>query len=250
MTHNIVKALTYEIKQEIADRYFGFRKLIEEDKLSLADQIRQQSVILEKRISFDLIRIYILLKDDELIQDFLALAGIEDQLFYDPYLTESVSLRQRVFENVRFRGLTSKGCFTNAILDSYERLTEHISQYRERFAELVATQEMISEEIKIFYKKNDLGSIMNFLRSLGEFEIAGHMQVATETNVSEELNKKLQIPPPGPIEQFLPNLTQAAPLPSIKNRFKKIIRKAYKNNKTDIHQYVSYNTSFLRRAFG
>jgi len=251
MKHNVEDAIAYEVKREIADRYFGFRKLIEDDTLSLAEQVRQHTRILEKRISFDLIRIYILLKDEKLIQDFLNLVGIHEQLFYDPYLTESPTIRKRVFEKVRFRGLTSKGCFVNAIEDSYERLTEHIAQYRETFAELEDNQEMIKEEIKLFYKKNDLSSILGFLRSLGEFKTdGGHMQGDLETDIAGELEKRLQISQPEPIEHFLPVIPPLAPLSTIKGELKKIITRAYKNHKTDIHQYISGETSFLRRAFG
>jgi hypothetical protein len=251
MKHNVEDAITYEVKREIADRYFGFRKLIEDDTRSLADQVQQHTRILEKRISFDFIRIYILLKDEELIKDFLNLIGIQEELFYDPYLTESPTIRQRVFEKVCFRGLTSKGCFENAIVDSYERLTEHISQYRETFAELLDNQEMIKEEIKLFYKKNDLGSIIGFLRSLGEFNLGGnHMQGGIETDIAGELEKRLQIPQPDPIEHFLPVLPPLPPLSAIKKELKKIINRAYKNHKADIHHYISGETSFLRRAFG
>lgn len=39
MTSDISNFLNYEIKKELADRYFGFRKLIEEDKALLAKDI-------------------------------------------------------------------------------------------------------------------------------------------------------------------------------------------------------------------
>ena len=35
MEHDIAKVLSYEIKKELADRYFGFRKIIEDDKEDL-----------------------------------------------------------------------------------------------------------------------------------------------------------------------------------------------------------------------
>ena len=245
---NIEDAITYELKREIADRYFGFRKLIEEDKLSLAEQIRQHTLILEKRISFDLIRIYILLKDDELIKNFQTLAGIDGQLFYDPYLTESPTIRQRVFEKITFRGLTRKGRLKNAILDSYERLATNIGQYAESFEELVDDQETISEEIKLFYKKNDLSSILGFLRSLGEFNTRGPLQGGVEHNIGEKLEKKLHIQPPSPVEQFLPIISLPAPLLTIKKELKVIINKAYKKNKVTIHQHVTANSFFRKKS--
>lgn len=243
----IADAITYEVKQEIANRYFGFRTLIEEDKLSLTEQIKQHSFILEKRISFDLIRIYILLKDDQRIQRFLSLTGIPEQLFYDPYLTESPTIRKRVFENVRLRGLTSKGCFTNAVYDCYERLVEHITLYRGNFEELRELQETISTEIKLFYQKNDLGSILGFLRSLGRTETGSHMQGGVETDIAGDLEKKLNIPLPEPIEAFLPVIPPPPPLKAIRKELSQLITASYQAQKEDIHQYISGRTSFLRR---
>ena len=65
LKQTIDEVLSTEIKRDIAERYFSFRKLIEEDEMDLEEKIRQYSIILEKRISFDLIRIYILLKKEK-----------------------------------------------------------------------------------------------------------------------------------------------------------------------------------------
>lgn len=76
--------LSLELKSEMASSYFGFRKLIEEDSLEYHDKVRQYSFILEKRISFDLIRIYILLQEEELIDAFLELCHLEKSFFTIP----------------------------------------------------------------------------------------------------------------------------------------------------------------------
>ena len=44
MDLDIAKVMAYEIKKEMAERYFGFRRLIEEDKEKLAAQIRRQTM--------------------------------------------------------------------------------------------------------------------------------------------------------------------------------------------------------------
>ena len=132
MQPNIEDILSYEIKKELADRYFGFRKLIEEDTLDLNEKIRQHSIILEKRICFELVRVYTLLKDEELINRFIDLTGWKERLYYDPYLTESPTIRKRVFQGVKMRGLTRAGRFKNLLLDSYDRLVIHVDQYRQK----------------------------------------------------------------------------------------------------------------------
>ena len=151
MVVRIDEVLAYEIKKDIADRYFGFRKFIEEDKLDLESKIRQYSFILEKRISFDLVRLYILLKDEELILSFLDLTPFDENFFYDPYLMESQTIRQRVFEGIKIRGLFKSGRFENLFFDCYERLEDNTARYRSNFEELQEINETIAEEIKIFY---------------------------------------------------------------------------------------------------
>lgn len=249
MHSSVTDALTYEVKQEIASRYFGFRKLIEEDSMALADKIHQHAFILEKRIVFDLIRVFILLKDEALIAKFMALANIPEKDFYDPYLTQSPTIKKRVFEGVRFRGLTKKGCFANAIIDCYERLIDHVERYREQFAELVSAQQMISEEIDIFYRKNDLGSILGFLRGLGDQASSSVMQGGMEQDLAMDLERKLRIAPPDPIDHVLPVFSPLPPLPAIHRQLKAIIVQAYELQGRDIHDYLSDKTFFARYSW-
>ena len=122
MTTNTENFLAVEIKREIAERYFGFRKMIEEDTLDLLEKIDDQLLILEKGISYELIRIYILLRDETLIDQFMELTGWQEKLFYEPYITESPSIRQKVFKDIKIRGFTKFGRFKNLVFDAYERL--------------------------------------------------------------------------------------------------------------------------------
>ncbi len=238
---NIEDILGFEIKKEMADRYFGFRKLIEEDKLDLSEQIKHYSFILERRISYDLIRIYILLKDEDLIVGFLNLSGLEKNLFYDPYLIESPTIRKRVFEGVHLRGITWRGCFKNMVLDCYERLVDHVTRYRKRYQELMESQETINEEIKIFYRQNDLTSIMGFLRSLGGENVSG-MEGGMEIGMATSLDDKMRIDPTLPIEQFLPAIPPLTPLSDIKNQLKKLVNKAFQQHgKNYCRDFVSNN---------
>ncbi len=241
MRQDIGQTLTFEIKQDIATRYFGFRKLIEDDKMALTEKIRQYSFILEKRISFDLIRIYIILRDEALIEDFLKLTGLDQKMFYDPYFIESKTIRKRVFEGVKLRGLTKKGCYKNALMDCYDRLVNHVEQYREKFAELIDDQEVINEEIKIFYKKNNLSTILGFLRSLGDTGLTGHMQGGMEPDIASDMDQKLQLAPPPPISESLPIIPPLAPLSAIRKGLKRIGGQAFDLHKMDIHCYLSDN---------
>ncbi|MEW6501620.1 MAG: hypothetical protein ACOY8P_06730 [Thermodesulfobacteriota bacterium] len=243
MPKTLDEIMATEMKQEIAGRYFGFRKLIEEDKLDLAQKIREYSFILQKRISFDLIRIYILLGDEGLIGEFLSLAGISERLFYDPYLTESRTIAARVFECQRFRGFTKGGRFQNYILDCYEKLVFHIGLYRQKIAELEAEQGAITEEIHLFYQQNDLNAILGFLKHLGDEEMTGAMQGGMETGLAEGLNEKLKIEVPLPIEQVLPVIPAPTPLAAIRSHLKRLCKKAYRQQSPELLAMFDHNST-------
>ncbi|OGQ98230.1 MAG: hypothetical protein A2505_10540 [Deltaproteobacteria bacterium RIFOXYD12_FULL_55_16] len=240
---NIHEVLAYEIKKEIADRYFGFRKLIEDDKLDFAEKTRQYSFILEKRISFDLIRIYIALKNEALIHRFLALTGLPIDLFYDPYLTQSNTIRQRVFSGMHIHGLFHASRFKNLIFDCYERLEVHVSEYRRRFDELKKYREEINQEIEIFYRKNDLGSIMGFLKTLGDPNKAGGMEGGMEMGMAQSMENKMRIEPQLPPEHYLPVIQALPPMASIKKELKSIIRAAYEEHGAELIHLLSPKNS-------
>lgn len=230
MQNDISKHLAFEIKKEMADRYFGFRKLIEEDIQDYDDQISASFRRLEQKIGSDLVRLYILLKDENLIHEFFQLAGLDQMIFYDPYLTESVTLRKKVFAGQKTRGLTRAGRFKHMILDTYENLTIDIDNYRRNVIKLTKEREDIVEEINLFYRKNDLGTMMDFLRGFdgdGQYK-SGSMEGAIVQQSGHLLDEKLRVKPPPPVDKLLPSIPPVAPLNQIKRSLKKIIKQAYR----------------------
>jgi hypothetical protein len=230
MQSNIDDILAYEIKKELADRYFGFRKMIEEDTIELTERIKQHSLILEKRICFELIRIYTLLQDEELINRFIEIIGWPEVLYYDPYLTESPTIRERVFQGIKKRGLTRSGRFKNLFWDSYERLGTHVAQYREELQGLIESREDITEEIRVFYRQHDIGNIMSFLRGLNGAGSTGSLEGETTDGLYNHYGKTMRVEPPLPVEQLLPTIQPIAPLPAVRKELKKLIDKAYRRH--------------------
>jgi hypothetical protein len=212
--------LSIELKSEMAASYFGFRKLIEEDTLAFQDKLRQYSFILEKRISFDLIRIYILLGREELIDTFLGLCHLGKKPFYDPYLLESATIRARVFASVRMRGLTRQGRFLNFLTDCYDRLALYVESYRKKYQELEEMRADITEEIRLFEKKHDISAILTFLHALDAQPLAGHMSPNPDSGVAQEIAAKLKIPLP---EEVICRLPPLPPLPACQEIKKELL---------------------------
>jgi hypothetical protein len=228
MQPSIEDILAFEIKKELADRYFGFRKIIEEDKLDLNEKIKLQTAILEKRIGFELIRLYILFKDEDLIHSFMELTGWEEKLFYDPYITDSATIRKRVFKGIKIRGLTRRGRFNNLVLDTYERLIDHVGHYRGKLEELQTIHATINEEIILFYKKNDIGSIMDFFRSMESPNSNGNLWVKPDESSAETFRQKMKIEPPPAIDKVLTSVPPLMPASNIRKELKKLIDQAFK----------------------
>jgi len=229
MEQNIEDVLALEIKKQIADRYFGFRKLIEEDIREYDNQILNSSARLERIIGFEFVRIYILLKDEKLIHSFFSLVGQNDLPFYDPYLTESPTIRKRLLAGLKVRGFTNAGRFKNLTFDTYEALSTDVEVYLKNIAILSEDWVNISEEINIFYKQNDLSSIMGFLRTLdGDTSYrSGSMEGGFHPEGNKRLEQKMKVSAPPPVEELLPVFAPMPPLKEIKKELKKLINQAY-----------------------
>jgi hypothetical protein len=204
--------------------------MIEEDTLDLTEKIKYQLSILEKRISYELVRIYILLKDEKLIHDFMELTGWEEKLYYDPYITESPTIRKKVFKGIKIRGLTRAGRFKNLVFDTYERLVAHVEHYRENLEEIETSRETINEEIELFYRKNDIGNIMGFLRAMEGAGSEDNMGVTPDAGSVDSFEHKMRIEKPPPIDPELVAIPPLVPLPNISKELKKLVDKTFKKH--------------------
>ena len=230
MMQDIDQMLSFEVKKEIADRYFSFRKLIEDDIHAYDDMVMAAIRRLEQKIGFNLVRLYILLKDEQLIHDFFKVVGLDTKLFFDPYLMESKTIRKRVFAGRQAHGLSRQNRFRNMGFDTYEELVHYIEEYRINRKVAQDEQATIAEEINLFYRKNDLGTIMGFLRGLDEGGLgtSGPMQGGLTPDTGKSLEKKMRFTAPPPVDELLPDIPQVPPLKKVKGLLKPILDKAYK----------------------
>ena len=225
---DFAKTLAFEVKKDMAERYFGFRKIIEEDSGEYQQEIINFTIELETKIGFDLLRIYTLLRENTLIRRFYKLTKLGEVLFFDSYVSNSPTIRVRLLQDQKVRGFFRKSRFENMFFDVYKQLRKHVDDYRYRLASLIEDHEVIEEEIKIFYRKNDISGIMLLLRSLeGDGGTSGPMAGTLESGGTISLEEKMRLKAPQSVEKFLPIL-EAIPDPSsIKSELKKLINSAY-----------------------
>jgi len=225
---DFAKTLAFEVKKDIAERYFGFRKIIEEDSDFYQQAVINSALELETKIGFDLLRIYALLRENALINRFYSLTNLGEVLFYDSYVSSSPTIRARLFKDQEVHGFSRKTRFQNMFFEVYNHLRKHVTDYRSRIAALIEDRDVIEEEIKMFYKKNDISGIMLLLRSIdGDGGTSGTMSGALENGGTISLEEKMRLKAPQPVEKLLPIL-EAIPEPSsIKSELKEIINTAF-----------------------
>lgn len=226
---DITDFLAFEVKKEMADRYFGFRKQIENDTAAYLHRLTISSLELENSIGYTLIRLYILLRQKPLIAAFLKLTGLPQDMFYDPYLLDSPTIRKRVFAGTVCRGFTRKGQFQNMVLDSYDQLFCLIGQYRNTLDELIAEQETIREEINLFYRRNDIDTILGFIRRLDSLDagVLNTMQPPESGAHAMGLAEQMRLRPPRPATEVLPELPQIPDRKSILRELKHLAATAF-----------------------
>ncbi len=226
---DISKILTFEVKKEIADRYFGFRKIIEEDTHSYQEDIIQSSFYLEDKIGIDIVHIFNLLHSEDLIQAFFQLVKLPDRLFLDSHLNKSERIKKNLFSGRSIRGITRKGCIKNMFFDTYEELYNHINEYQSTLKKLSEDQATIREQINLFYKKNDISDILNFLRSFEVYSQShlSHLDLDTGLNSTQDLNDKMRLHPPPAVEKLLPIIPAIPPLKKVRPMLKKLISTAH-----------------------
>jgi hypothetical protein len=219
--------LAFEVKKEIADRYFGFRKIIEEDSRLYRQNIISLSLDLESSIGFDLVRIYTILQDDDLIRSFFQISGLCERFFFDSYINKSAKVRRRLFTDWKFRGLTRRSRYINMFFDTYAMLHVHILDYRTALCRLTCDHDTLREEINLFYRKNDLAGIMQFLRGLGMEDDGGALAGPPQAGGRCCLDDKLRLFPPDPVAELLPVIPAIPPPTAIRKALKSLILLAW-----------------------
>lgn len=225
--HDMETMLSLEIKKEIADRYFGFRKMIEDDSREYRLHIQEAYRQLEDEVGFDLVRLYLLLRRESLIHDFFRLTGLRDAIFLDSYLLQSKTIRRRLFQGQRIHGFTRRSRFHNLFFDVYNRLQTGMAAYARTFKALAEEGGDIADEIKVFYRKNDLASMMGFLRRLDGGLDSGPMNASVGPLRDNDLEDKMRITAPASVETLLPAFPLLPPLSTCKSGLGDLLDAAY-----------------------
>ena len=207
---DISKALVYELKQDIANRYFGFRKQIETESHQYLAKLRSVDEKYAGNIAMDMQRMHCLLQNDQLFTIFIQFTGIPESIGNFHTDSQSPAQWRRLFTGLRGKGFTRKKRFRNLVDNVYLLLAGDSDAYRKIFIELEEEHEDICNEISRFYRMNDLSGILNFLR---EIDNPGTMHSSllyanTSTLAGQKMEEELRISPPPAVTTRMPMLPQ------------------------------------------
>ncbi len=207
---DISKALVYEIKQDIANRYFGFRKQIETDSSQYLLGLQGVDEKYAINIATSMQRMHCLLQNDRLFSSFIQLTGIPESfgnLHADPH---SPVEWQRLFVGLGGKGFTRRRRFRNLVYQVYRLLTDDINAYREIYTNLDEEHEDICKEIDRFYRMNDLSGILNFLREIDNADSMHSALLSADnpTLAGQNMEKELRIFPPPAVTTRMPLLPE------------------------------------------
>ncbi len=152
---------------------------------------------------------------------------------------DASNLDARIEVHKRFS--ENKQGWASWVFDTYETLTVDIDEYRRNVMKLTEERKNIVDDINLFYRKHDLGTMMDFLRGFGDVGQykSGSMEGGIVQQSGQQLEEKMRVKPPPPVEKLLPSIPPVAPLSQIKRPMKKIIEQAYKlQHQLDLKEIV------------
>ncbi len=226
---DFANALAYEVKQEIATRYFGFRTRLE--TASREYLTKYQAAVTEHgaRLRPDLCRMQFLLQEPRIFCSFLQLIGLPRDFAMGLTGPPSSVGRQELFTGLRGEGFTRWQRFRNLATAIYLSLADNIAACHDCFLELNEEQEEICRQLDKFQRQNDLREILSFLRSLdpSESERPKFLHFDINSHPGSNLDQELRLVPPPPVDPAKLALPLAPPLKQIKKQFVGMLKEAF-----------------------
>ncbi|NPA95746.1 MAG: hypothetical protein GXO58_10020 [Thermodesulfobacteria bacterium] len=234
MSYDIEKALAYQIKKEIAQRYFRLRKLIEDDSANVQQMLQRLNETYQSQIKPAFFKIYGLLASKDLIEKFSNILGLETPPFLEEFLKNNDLERPILPQDLDRRGWFKESRFTNLLLDAYEELFKKWQDYNDQREEVLEELDIVKEEVEQFTRNYSLDEIMHFLRTLNmEDETTSKTLGRTiEGRKLGELDKKLSFSRDiKELYKQVPDLETIPEPKNIKNQLERLAHEAYSRHK-------------------
>ncbi len=226
---DFANAIAYEVKQEIANRYFGFRTRIESQSKEYLEKLMETNQELNVGIRLHLCRMQFLLQEPRLFCSFLDLAGLPKEYALNTCDRQTLPKGQELFIAMRGEGFTRWRRFRGLALIVYHSLAEDVVTYHDTYLLLKEEYSEICMEIERFQRQNDLSEILSFLRNLDspDTERLRFLHSHSTLEPSKALEQDLRIASPPPVKEVMIFLNPIPPLKQIKGQFTEILKQAF-----------------------
>ena len=225
---DFANAIAFEVKQEIADRYFGFRTRIENQAKEYLAKLRDTSKEFTSRIQLDLCRMQFLLREPSLFRSFLHLIDLPLEEAINLCSRQASPKGQELFLAMRGEGFTRWRRFRGLAMLVYRSLAENITTYRDIYLLLQEEHTEICTEIDKFQHQNDLCDILSFLRNLDcpDTDRLKFLHSSSALQPGEAFARDLRIVPPAPVTEAMILLKPPPPLKEIKEQLTELLKQA------------------------
>lgn len=211
---DFINAFSYEVKLEIANRYFGFRTRIESEIQDYLTRIEKIDEKIVAKIRVDILRMQVLLHQDRLFKAFLSFAGLPEILTGNDCVRQVPPDSVELFGDMKGEGFTRWRRYRDLAFRVYLSLEDHIAAYQEAFLDLSDEQEVICRQIDNFHRNNDLTGILSFLQTF-DSEHAERLKFLHADSYhppDKSLDQELRIAAPRPVDTLLPIIAAVPPL--------------------------------------
>lgn len=193
---DISAALAYQVKKEIAENYFGSRKVLEEERDDLTRQERMLEKAWEQKVLSILTGIYLLFIREEEGRAFLDLVKRQD-------LIESIEQGLKE-QGIKFSPLscplpftlTAKGKYKKLIITLYQLARTNGDALWEEFQSLRKKVSLYNEELTHFTSCYNLSDILSLIHSFeNRDDLKGVLGENTDPRAVPLLEEKLMLRP-------------------------------------------------------
>lgn len=226
---DLAETLSTEIKREIAQSYFQEKIALESIWKEFEDNYKPLCKK-EEELILNACRLTLMLKEENLMEEFQRITHFPLKHCYDPQIIESSNIRKRLFEKLKGLPLafTSRSRFSKLFLKIYEDLFKAYKAYITLLDDLEEEYRALKEETQKFYKKFDLSSILGFFGRLDE---KVEMEITTpeeKDKIYEELRERLRISIPEAPSTKFERYAQPVDPAKIRSQLMSLAKEAYR----------------------
>jgi len=199
---------------------------------------------LEERLVKNVCRLVMMLRDDDLIEEFKNIAGFDLKGCYFQQVLESENIKKILFKKLRAPlAFTTKNRFVKLFLEIYKDLQESAKAYNEKLKAFQKYYEQLVKDTDVFYKRFDISAILSFFSKLSRGEQPEIGETEDKGQIYEELSSKLKIKKAPPPKAIYTEYGEPRPLRDISGELIRLAKTAFDRHKKEGRELLDLATA-------